>query len=82
MHALSSASVSHSVTQRCSSGSLQECGCDRTVTGRSPRGFEWAGCSDNVAFGSAFRSVAFSRNHNAFGDGVVVVGFDVAVVRI
>ncbi|XP_054706674.1 protein Wnt-4-like [Uloborus diversus] len=54
VHALSSAGVAHTVTRSCSSGGLGRCGCDRTVRGYSPEGFQWSGCSDNVAFGSAF----------------------------
>ncbi len=54
VHAISSAGVAHSVTRYCSSGELDSCGCDRTVKGRSPEGFEWSGCSDNIAYGNAF----------------------------
>ncbi|XP_041378276.1 protein Wnt-4-like isoform X2 [Gigantopelta aegis] len=54
VHAISSAGVAHAVTRACSSGQLQKCGCDRTVRGRSPEGFEWSGCSDNIAYGTAF----------------------------
>lgn len=54
VHALSSAGVAHSVTRACSSGRLTQCGCDRTVSGPSDQGFEWSGCSDNIAFGIAF----------------------------
>ncbi len=68
VHALASASVSHTVTRSCSSGRLSQCGCDRTVTGRSPRGFEWAGCSDNIAFGSAFSRTFVDARERARGD--------------
>nr|ADF31339.1 WNT4a [Perionyx excavatus] len=54
VHAVSSAGVAHSVTRACSSGALDRCGCDRSIYGRSANGFEWAGCSDNIAYGSAF----------------------------
>lgn len=54
VHAISSAGVAHAVTRACSSGQLQKCGCDRTVRGRSPDGFEWSGCSHNIAYGTAF----------------------------
>lgn len=54
VHALSSAGVAHAVTRACSSGRLTQCGCDRTVSGPSDQGFEWSGCSDNIAFGIAF----------------------------
>ncbi|XP_015913740.1 protein Wnt-4 [Parasteatoda tepidariorum] len=54
VHAISAAGVAHTVTRSCSSGSLGRCGCDRTVRGFSPDGFQWSGCSDNVAYGTAF----------------------------
>ena len=54
VHAISSAGVSHAVTRSCSSGHLDSCGCDRSIQGTSPQGFEWAGCSDNIAYGNAF----------------------------
>ncbi|XP_046571495.1 protein Wnt-4-like [Haliotis rubra] len=54
VHAISSAGVAHAVTRACSSGQLQKCGCDRTVRGWSPEGFEWSGCSHNIAYGTAF----------------------------
>ena len=60
--------MSHSVTKSCSTGQLSQCGCDRTVSGRSPEGFEWAGCSDNVAFGSAFSRTFVDARERARGD--------------
>ncbi|KAI0224774.1 Protein Wnt-4 [Lamellibrachia satsuma] len=55
VHAISAAGVSHAVTRSCSSGQVDRCGCDRTVWGKSRKGdFEWAGCSDNIAYGNAF----------------------------
>ncbi|GFY54660.1 protein Wnt-4 [Trichonephila inaurata madagascariensis] len=54
VHAISAAGVAHQVTRSCSSGALGRCGCDRTVRGFSPEGFQWSGCSDNVAYGTAF----------------------------
>ena len=54
VHAISAAGVAHAVTRACSKGDLQQCGCDRTVSGRSSDGFEWSGCSDNIEFGTGF----------------------------
>ncbi|XP_061112795.1 protein Wnt-4-like [Conger conger] len=54
VYAVSAASLAYSVTRACSSGELERCGCDRSVQGVSPAGFQWAGCSDNVAYGVAF----------------------------
>uniref|UniRef100_T1K7I4 Protein Wnt n=1 Tax=Tetranychus urticae TaxID=32264 RepID=T1K7I4_TETUR len=53
VHAITSAGVSYAVTKACSSGTLLRCGCDRTFFGPA-NGFHWAGCSDNIAFGTAF----------------------------
>merc|ERR1712241_1274952 len=57
VHAISSAGVAHALTRACSSGDLENCGCDRSLRGMSPDGFQWSGCSDNVDFG-----ITFSRN--------------------
>nr|XP_023649567.1 protein Wnt-4a [Paramormyrops kingsleyae] len=54
VYAISSASVALAVTQACSSGELEKCGCDHNVHGISPEGFQWSGCSDNIAYGVAF----------------------------
>uniref|UniRef100_A0A8C4Q1P3 Protein Wnt n=1 Tax=Eptatretus burgeri TaxID=7764 RepID=A0A8C4Q1P3_EPTBU len=54
VYAIASAGVAHAVTRGCSSGELEKCGCDRTVRGSSPDGFQWSGCSDNIAYGVAF----------------------------
>ncbi|KAL4645989.1 protein Wnt-4a-like [Arapaima gigas] len=54
VYAVSSASVAFEVTRACSSGELHKCGCDHSVYGSSPQGFQWSGCSDNVAYGVAF----------------------------
>ena len=51
VHSISAAGVGYEVTRACSSGYLQKCGCDRTVTGTSDEGFTWSGCSDNVNYG-------------------------------
>lgn len=55
VQAISSASVLHTVTRACSRGELERCGCDKTLSGLSADGgFQWSGCSENVAYGSAF----------------------------
>ena len=54
MYAVSSAGVVHEVTRACSRGELKDCTCDTNRKGRSRKGFEWGGCSDNIAFGLRF----------------------------
>lgn len=53
IHALTSAGIAYAITKACSTGRLSSCGCDmsmrETNTNQSQR---WAGCSDNVQFGS------------------------------
>lgn len=56
--------MAHALTRACSAGELDDCGCDRTVRGASPEGFQWAGCSDNVHFGTSFsRTFVDAREH-------------------
>lgn len=38
----------------CSWGELSDCICDLNCKGRSWKGFEWGGCSDNVVYGLRF----------------------------
>ena len=64
VHAITAAGVAHALTRACSAGELDDCGCDRTVRGASPEGFQWAGCSDNVHFGTSFsRTFVDAREH-------------------
>ncbi|KAF2363372.1 Wnt [Trinorchestia longiramus] len=51
VHAISSAGVAHAITLRCSSGALEDCGCDHSVKGQTAEGFQWSGCSHNIAYG-------------------------------
>jgi len=83
VHAISSAGVAHTVTRACSTGSLNRCGCDKTVgqrttigpgaSRRNARGlsgstsFQWAGCSDNAAYGSAFAKLFVDARERAKG---------------
>ena len=40
VHAISSAGVAHALTKACSQGELENCGCDRSLRGATPEGFE------------------------------------------
>ncbi len=40
VHAISSAGVAHALTKACSAGELANCGCDRSLKGTTPEGFE------------------------------------------
>lgn len=53
VYAVSTAGVVHEVTRSCTLGELEECSCDNR-RGRSRKGFEWGGCSDNILFGLNF----------------------------
>ncbi|KAI1296513.1 Protein Wnt-4 [Halotydeus destructor] len=53
VHAITSAGVAYAVTKICSQGQLLKCGCDQSHLGPAI-GFQWAGCSDNIAYGAAF----------------------------
>lgn len=51
VYALASASIAHSITQACSDGRIAGCSCDASIKGRTPEGYRWAGCSDNIVYG-------------------------------
>ncbi|XP_031569965.1 protein Wnt-2b-A-like [Actinia tenebrosa] len=53
VYSISTAGVVHEVTRSCSLGELKECSCDNR-RGRSRKGFEWGGCSDNIMYGLNF----------------------------
>ncbi|XP_051575684.1 protein Wnt-4a-like [Myxocyprinus asiaticus] len=67
VHSLSSAAVAMAVTQGCSRGELERCGCDRKVRGVSPEGFQWSGCSDNLSYGIAFSQTFVDEPERAKG---------------
>ena len=69
VHAISAAGVSHAVTVGCSTGTMEQCGCDRTVKGTSSEGFEWSGCSHNVAYGNAFSEMFVDARERTKGRG-------------
>lgn len=50
VHAITSAGVVHEVTRACSQGELKDCTCDTNHNMTSEEGFEWGGCSDNIAY--------------------------------
>ncbi len=60
VHAISSAGVAHAVTRSCSSGELENCGCDRSLRGMSPEGFQVKGRRDTVAIYFNFTEGAYS----------------------
>ncbi len=53
IHALTSAGIAYAITKACSTGRLSSCGCDMSMKDKSTNtSIRWAGCSDNVLFGS------------------------------
>ncbi|CAF0958127.1 unnamed protein product [Adineta steineri] len=53
IHALTSAGIAYTITKACSTGRLSSCGCDMSMKDKtSNSSIRWAGCSDNVLFGS------------------------------
>ena len=53
IHALTSAGIAYAITKACSTGRLSSCGCDMSMKEKnSNNSIRWAGCSDNVLFGS------------------------------
>jgi len=55
VYALSAAAVAYAVTRDCSSGHIDNCGCDKTWRQNAPKDmdFNWGGCSENIAWGQA-----------------------------
>jgi wingless-type MMTV integration site family protein 4 len=51
VYALSSAALTYSITSACSKGKLTGCSCDESRKGKQANGYQWSGCSDNIAYG-------------------------------
>jgi len=51
VYALSSAALTYSITNACSQGKLTGCSCDESMKGKKANGYQWSGCSDNIAYG-------------------------------
>nr|AGC92659.1 Wnt-4a-like protein [Heliconius erato] len=49
VHALSAAALAHAVARACSRGELNECSCDARVRKRTPRHWQWGGCSEKFS---------------------------------
>lgn len=55
VYSLAAAAVAYSVTQACSIGRLDVCGCGRTPKMKlKNKNWMWGGCSDNIAYGVRF----------------------------
>ncbi|GAB1606520.1 protein Wnt-7b isoform X1 [Argonauta hians] len=56
--AIVSAGIAYAITQACSRGNLNRCGCDKSkLPNYSHHGWKWGGCSADVKYG-----LSFSRN--------------------
>lgn len=52
VYAITSAAVVHEVTRACSRNELTNCTCVKDHKKlKSQKGFDWEGCSDNIAYG-------------------------------
>lgn len=56
IYAIMAAGLVHAVTRACSAGNMTECSCDTSLpgTGSPAEGWQWGGCSDDIAFGTWF----------------------------
>ncbi|ESO04669.1 hypothetical protein HELRODRAFT_79030, partial [Helobdella robusta] len=59
IHAITSASLAHSITSSCSAGLLLECSCDRSLQSivSTDSSWRWGGCSDNVQYGIKYSKI-------------------------
>lgn len=53
VYALSSAALTYTITNACSEGKLTGCSCDESKKRHVTGGYQWSGCSDNIAYGMA-----------------------------
>ena len=77
IYAIGSAAIMYKITQACSKGDLNNCGCEtqrvRKESSEILQQFKWGGCSDNVIFGHKFSqkfldSKEYNQNKRLFSD--------------
>nr|UTS77836.1 Wnt11 [Laodelphax striatellus] len=67
VHAISSASLVHTLARACAQGSVRGCSCSpvpkSTVKSIAETGFKWGGCGDNVKWATAFARRFLDAHH-------------------
>ncbi|XP_077298091.1 protein Wnt-4-like [Arctopsyche grandis] len=54
IYAVSSASVAWAITRSCAKGELNDCSCDNRVRKKTPKNWQWGGCSEDIHYGEKF----------------------------
>nr|QEF51150.1 Wnt7 protein [Eupentacta fraudatrix] len=64
IRAITSAGVTHAITQACSRGNLTNCSCDRSKnTAITEDGWQWGGCSADIEYGLKFSELFVDASH-------------------
>ncbi|XP_071817103.1 protein Wnt-7b-like isoform X1 [Apostichopus japonicus] len=64
LRAITSAGVTHAITQACSRGNLTDCSCDRSKdTALRDDGWQWGGCSADIRYGLQFSELFMDASH-------------------
>lgn len=64
LRAITSAGVTHAITQACSRGNLTNCSCDRSKnTMITDDGWQWGGCSADISYGLRFSRLFVDASH-------------------
>nr|ALL53301.1 WntA ligand [Thamnocephalus platyurus] len=73
IQALTSAGLTSAITRACARGEVADCGCDPRARLMPSKGWEWGGCSDDLAAGEKLGKAAIDRKSDDKRDFDVIV---------